>query len=117
MMQGSLSGWLRIVRAREGLTLTEASERIGITRHTLSSLERGGQEPHYPTLHKIADGYGIAVEDLLEEPDLAGKLEDSPSLEELHNEAECETDWLTKPEAEWRGGWALGFTPRGGMQI
>ena len=69
MMQGSLSEWLRIVRAREGLTLTEASERIGITRHTLSSLERGGQEPHYPTLRKIADGYGVAVEDLLEEPE------------------------------------------------
>jgi transcriptional regulator with XRE-family HTH domain len=73
MMQGSLAERLRILRAREGLTLTEASERIGITRHTLSSLERGGQEPHYPTLHKIADGYGVAVEDLLEEPAVAGR--------------------------------------------
>jgi putative transcriptional regulator len=117
MMQGSLAERLRILRAREGLTLTEASERIGITRHTLSSLERGGQEPHYPTLHKIADGYGIAVEDLLEEPVLAGELEDGPSLEELHNEAECETDWLTKPEEEWRASWPLSLTPRDAMQI
>ena len=69
MMQGSLAERLRILRARQGLTLTEASERIGITRHTLSSLERGGQEPHYPTLRKIANGYGVAVEDLLEEPE------------------------------------------------
>ncbi len=68
MMQGSLAERLRILRAREGLTLTEASERIGITRHTLSSLERGGQEPHYPTLAKIAKGYGVPVEELLEEP-------------------------------------------------
>jgi transcriptional regulator with XRE-family HTH domain len=68
MMQGSLAERLRILRAREGMTLTEASERIGITRHTLSSLERGGQEPHYPTLAKIAEGYGVPVEDLLEEP-------------------------------------------------
>ena len=68
MMQGSLAERLRILRARQGLTLTQASERIGITRHTLSSLERGGQEPHYPTLRKIAVGYGVAVEDLLAEP-------------------------------------------------
>jgi transcriptional regulator with XRE-family HTH domain len=68
MMQGSFAERLRILRAREGLTLTEASERIGITRHTLSSLERGGQEPHYPTLAKIAKVYGVPVEELLEEP-------------------------------------------------
>src|SRR5215211_561534 len=103
MMQGSLAERLRILRAREGLTLTEASERIGITRHTLSSLERGGQEPHYPTLHKIADGYGIAVEDLLEKPVSAGELKDGPSsLKELHEEGELETDWLVKSEEEWR---------------
>jgi transcriptional regulator with XRE-family HTH domain len=68
MMQGSLAERLRILRARKGLSLTEASERIVITRHTLRSLELGGQEPHYPTLHKIAEGYGVLVEDLLEEP-------------------------------------------------
>src|SRR5215211_3953692 len=66
MMQGSLAERLRILRARKGLTLTEASERIGITRHTLAALERGGQEPHYPTLAKLADGYGVPVEDLLD---------------------------------------------------
>jgi transcriptional regulator with XRE-family HTH domain len=115
MMQGSLAERLRILRAREGLTLTEASERIGITRHTLSSLERGGQEPHYPTLHKIADGYGIAVEDLLEEPVLAGELEDGPSLEELHAAAGCETDWLVCPEARWAA-WPRDPRPREAMQ-
>jgi transcriptional regulator with XRE-family HTH domain len=75
MMQGSLADKLRILRAREGLTVTEASERIGINRHTLRSLELGGQEPHYPTLRKIADGYGVPVEELLEEPVPAGKAE------------------------------------------
>ena len=116
-MQGLLAERLRILRAREGLTLTEASERIGITRHTLSSLERGGQEPHYPTLHKIADGYGIAVEDLLEEPVLAGELKDGLTLKELHEEAraspsECVTDWLVKSEEEWREAWEQISSPR-----
>jgi transcriptional regulator with XRE-family HTH domain len=82
MMQGSLAERLRILRAREGLTLTEASERIGITRHTLSSLERGGQEPHYPTLAKIAKGYGVPVEELIEEPPLLDRALDAARRDE-----------------------------------
>jgi transcriptional regulator with XRE-family HTH domain len=93
MMQGSLAERLRILRAREGLTLTEASERIGITRHTLSSLERGGQEPHYPTLAKIAKGYGVAVEELLEEPvPLAEASQETGRLEEERLEADSHKD-------------------------
>jgi transcriptional regulator with XRE-family HTH domain len=93
MMQGSLAERLRILRAREGLTLTEASERIGITRHTLSSLERGGQEPHYPTLAKIAKGYGVPVEELLEEPlPLAEAPQETRRLEEERLEADSPKD-------------------------
>jgi transcriptional regulator with XRE-family HTH domain len=93
MMQGSLAERLRILRAREGLTLTEASERIGITRHTLSSLERGGQEPHYPTLAKIAKGYGVPVEELLEEPvPLAEASQETRRLEEERLEADSPKD-------------------------
>jgi hypothetical protein len=38
-------------------------------------LERGERHPHTPTLHKIAKGYGVPVEDLLVEPVLVGKAE------------------------------------------
>jgi transcriptional regulator with XRE-family HTH domain len=68
MMQGSLATRLRVLRARKGLNLTDAAHRIGVTRHTLASLEKGGQEPHFDTLAKLAEGYGVPVEDLLEEP-------------------------------------------------
>src|SRR5215212_9081772 len=93
IMRGSLAERLRILRAREGLTLTEASERIGITRHTLSSLERGGQEPHYPTLAKIAKGYRVPVEELLEEPlPLAEAPQETRRLEEERLEADSPKD-------------------------
>jgi len=65
MMQGSLATRLRVLRARKGLNLTDAAHRIGVTRHTLASLEKGGQEPHFDTLAKLAEGYGVPVEDLL----------------------------------------------------
>jgi transcriptional regulator with XRE-family HTH domain len=75
MMPESLPAKLQVLRARQGLTLIEAAEKIGIGRDTLSDLERGNRHPVMPTLAKIAQGYGVPVEDLLEEPALAGKAE------------------------------------------
>src|SRR5215218_802186 len=68
MMQGSLAMRLRVLRAERGLSLTEAAERAGIQRQTLALLERGERRPHDPTRAKIAKGYGVPVEELLEEP-------------------------------------------------
>src|SRR5215210_5616804 len=65
MMQGSLAMRLRVLRAERGLSLTEAAERAGIQRQTLALLERGERHPHDP---KIAKGYGVPVDELLEEP-------------------------------------------------
>src|SRR5918995_5600170 len=75
MMQGSLAEELRVLRARMGLSLTEAASRAGVTRDTLSDIEHGKRQPYMPTLAKIAAGYGVPVEDLLEEPVLVGKDE------------------------------------------
>jgi transcriptional regulator with XRE-family HTH domain len=74
MMQGSLAERLRVLRAQDGLTLNEASAKIGINRHTLRDLELGKREPYGPTIRKIAEGYGVPVAQLLEEPPLAGKV-------------------------------------------
>jgi transcriptional regulator with XRE-family HTH domain len=69
LMQRSLAERLRVLRARKGLSLLAASERLGVDRHTLRDLELGqGRTPRYPTLAKIAEGYGVDVEELLEEP-------------------------------------------------
>jgi transcriptional regulator with XRE-family HTH domain len=71
MMHGSLPAKLRVLRARQGLTLIDAAEKIGIGRDTLSDLERGNRHPVMPTLAKIAEGYGVPVEELLEEEPVA----------------------------------------------
>jgi transcriptional regulator with XRE-family HTH domain len=68
MAQGSLAEKLRVLRARKGLTLAEAAGRARITPDTLSELERGKRHAYTPTLHKIAEGYGVPVEELLEKP-------------------------------------------------
>ena len=71
MTHSSLPARLRVLRAREGLTLIDAAEKLGIGRDTLSSIERGHQHPTFPTLKRLAEGYGVPVEDLLEEPEPA----------------------------------------------
>lgn len=55
--------------------MVEAAKKTGVTRATLSELERGHRHPVAPTLVKIAEGYGVPVEELLEQgPVLAGKV-------------------------------------------
>lgn len=77
MKQVSLGRKLRVLRGERGLSMRSAAERCGVTKETLSALERGTREPHDPTLAKIARGYGVPFEELLEEPVLAGKAEAS----------------------------------------
>jgi transcriptional regulator with XRE-family HTH domain len=84
MSSGSLAERLRVLRAQRGMTLVEAAEQTGVGRDTLSDLERGRRHPVTPTLAKIAQGYGVPVEDLL-----GGKLEwaSTPDLDTFNRKA------------------------------
>jgi transcriptional regulator with XRE-family HTH domain len=68
-MYESLPAKLRVLRARKGLYLTDAAEMLGISRDTLSDLERGIRRPAAPTLRKLSEGYGVPVEGLMEDPE------------------------------------------------
>src|ERR687889_514818 len=68
MMQESLAHKLRVLRAERGLTLREAAAKSGVAKETISDIERGLRHPHDPTLAKIAKGYSVPVEELLEDP-------------------------------------------------
>jgi transcriptional regulator with XRE-family HTH domain len=68
-MQDTLARKLRVLRAERGLTLREAEELTGVDKDTLSKIERGLRRPYDMTLSKLAKGYGVPVEELLEEPD------------------------------------------------
>ena len=56
-----------MLRAQAGLTQEVAAERIGITQESLSQLERNRRQPYMPTLVKLAEGYGVPIEELLAE--------------------------------------------------
>ena len=65
-MQGTLALKLRVLRAERGLTLREAEQLTGVDKDTLSKIERGLRRPYDVTLSKLAKGYGVPVEELLE---------------------------------------------------
>src|SRR5215216_5452617 len=81
MMQESLARKLRVLRAERGITLQEAEELTGVTRETLGALEHGQRGAYTNTLQKIAEGYGITVGELLEEPVPLGKVPEAGSSE------------------------------------
>lgn len=58
---------LRILRAERAIGIVEAAERCGISRTTLARLEAGSRRAYLPTLEKIARGYGVPIESLMEE--------------------------------------------------
>ncbi len=55
-------------RVRANLTLREANEASGVSRTTISLLERGLQDPRDLTLGKLARAYGVTLEELRETP-------------------------------------------------
>jgi transcriptional regulator with XRE-family HTH domain len=78
---------LRRTRVERGLSLRQAAAQTGVTKETLSDLERDRRTPHPPTLAKIARGYGVEISDLLgpvvEEESSVPKEPAPPSPEQL----------------------------------
>jgi transcriptional regulator with XRE-family HTH domain len=64
-MHGELPLRLRVLRAQRGWSIDRAAHEAGVTPETLSDAERGKRHPYLPTLRKLADAYGVDVEDLL----------------------------------------------------
>ena len=92
-MQDTLARKLRVLRAERGLTLRGAEELTGVDKDTLSKIERGLRHPYDVTLSKLAKGYGVPVEELLEEPvPLAEDPSETGRLEEERLEADSPKD-------------------------
>jgi transcriptional regulator with XRE-family HTH domain len=72
-MHGSLATKLRVLRAERGLTVRQVAELSGVAKETISQVERGERHPYDRTVAKLAHVYDVPVDELLEEPALAGK--------------------------------------------
>ena len=66
-MPGPIALKLRDLRVQRGLTQKQGAELARVTPQTLIDLESGKRPPYMPTLTKIVRGYGVSVEELVEE--------------------------------------------------
>jgi transcriptional regulator with XRE-family HTH domain len=96
---------VRDLRNAQHLSQIELAARAGVARNTLNRIENGHLMPTAPVIEHLAEALNVAPGALFEEPALAGELEDGPSLQQLHRDAKCATDWLVKSQEEWRAAW------------
>ena len=55
---------LRRIMARDDLTFDQVVTATELDERTLRSLARGGTHPHARTLHKLAQGLGVSIDEL-----------------------------------------------------
>jgi transcriptional regulator with XRE-family HTH domain len=61
---------LRRIREQRGFTLTELSERTGISKSTLSRLETGQRRPNLELLLPLAQTYQVPLDELVGAPEV-----------------------------------------------
>ncbi len=59
---------LRRLMAREGLTYDEVVSATGLDERTLRALVRGTSNPHARTLHRLARGLGVSIDEFFRPP-------------------------------------------------
>jgi len=64
----------------------------------------------------LAEALGVEVADLFPKGQAPLPLDYAPPLEELHDKAGCETDWLVRDEGGWQAAWPRDPRPREAMQ-
>src|ERR687898_2526230 len=106
-------------RRREELRLTGAqlAAKASMAPSAVSQIETGKRTPSSASVIKLAAALGVEVGDLYPQVPTQLPLVDAPSLEDLHAEAGCETDWLITPEEKWIAAWPLSLTPEEAMRI
>ena len=63
-----LGARIRELRTERGWSLDEAASRTGLSRSSLYKVEKGKMSPTFDALRKLADGFGIALQQLLVAP-------------------------------------------------
>lgn len=63
----NLGGVLRRLRKNQGLTLTQLSSETGLSVSFLSDIERNKTRPSLDSLEKLANFYGVGVDQLVQQ--------------------------------------------------
>ncbi len=55
---------IRVLRAEKRWSQAELAERVGVSRNSINSVENGKVDPSLPLAFRIADAFGLTVEEV-----------------------------------------------------
>ena len=55
---------LPVLRAEKGWSQAALAERLSVSRQTVNAIEKGRYDPSLPLAFKIAEVFGLAIEDI-----------------------------------------------------
>jgi transcriptional regulator with XRE-family HTH domain len=103
---------VRRLMARHGLTFHDIVETTGLDERTLRGLVRGTNNPHARTLHKLAYGLGVEVDELFRaaaSPHLAFDRATNPLVEGVvHDHPDVFSGWTQAERDELTSQFASG---------
>ena len=61
---------IRVLRAEKGWSQAELAERVHVSRNSINAIENGRFDPSLPLAFRIADNFGLSVEEVFDKTDV-----------------------------------------------
>jgi transcriptional regulator with XRE-family HTH domain len=91
---------LRLARVQAGMTLRQAEEETGLSKDTISRIERGLRNPQPLTTAKLAEAYGHSIEEFLEDPKALASRSPTPEVPEERRNYRAEVETFIREASE-----------------
>ena len=59
---------IRVLRAERGWSQAELADRVDVSRNSINAVENGKFDPSLPLAFRIAELFGLAIEEVFESP-------------------------------------------------
>lgn len=60
---------IRVLRAEKKWSQAELAERVSVSRNSINSIENGKFDPSLPLAYRIADAFGLTIEEVFPRED------------------------------------------------
>jgi len=64
---------IRVLRAEKDWSQAELAERVNVSRNSINAIENGRFDPSLPLAFRIADAFGLSVEEVFDKSDAVGR--------------------------------------------
>lgn len=64
--ENRLTNRMKVLRAEREMTQKELAEKVGVSRQTIISMEKGNYTPSLVLAFEIADVFGLQIEDVFQ---------------------------------------------------